>query len=87
MNAYDKNTRLMNSLLVLAANFPKPGKKSQSPSMKYVRRSKHRRGHAVQHTPVPHFKPVFLFKYKDKPLVPALFRRLHMGVQVAKTGK
>lgn len=73
-----ENSMLNSALLALASSvaaIQKPEKKSKHQSS----RKKTKKG--ATHVVGEHFKPKFLI-YKDgKPVTPAMYRRMHMGVQ------
>ena len=54
------------------------------PRHKKVRRKCSKKG-AIHHHG-EHFKPVHLFFHDDKPMTPAMYRRLHKGAQKRKHG-
>lgn len=83
-NPRNKNANLLAALMALAGTIPAlPTKKAKTisiPSRKKVSKKRRNKRQAV-HTPGAHFKPVYLIEYDGKPMTPAMYRRLHMGVQ------
>lgn len=68
-----KNSRLLISLIAMANTIP------ILPTT--TKRSKKGKKKKAKLTPGSHFKPVNLFFHEGKPMSPAMYRRLHLGVK------
>lgn len=78
---YDpKNNTLLTAMLSLVNTIPElPTKKTFVHRQKDSGRKKTKKG--ATHVIGEHFKPKYLIFMEGKPVTPAMYRRLHLGVQ------